>query len=241
MKTERILGLIPARAGSKGVPRKNIRLLANKSLIQRAFESAQQSCVLDRIVLSTDDPNAVMLASTLGLEAPFLRPECLAGDQAPMIDVVLHALNELANAGYFPDAVMLLQPTTPTRTSAHIIDAIDLLAGTQSVCSVMEIPKIFCPHHVMRICDNGMLDNFLPDGKRYSRRQDVPPAYVRDGTIYLTRSAVIRDQHSLYGTTCRPMVIPWGASINIDTEQDWKEAEHYFSVKDKESLSREYD
>jgi len=219
--TIKILGVIPARRGSKGVRNKNVRPLAGKSLIERTHECAVQAGVLDRVVLSTDDPAAMKIAQRIGLEAPFCRPAELAGDETPMIDVVIHALDTLEAGGYMPDAVLLLQPTSPLRKPEHIRQAVGLLDGYDSVCSVVPLPKTHCPHHVMRIRDNATLDYFLPEGARYTRRQDVPQAYVREGTVYLTRVGVLRCRRSFYGDRCRPMVLDESESLSIDNESDW--------------------
>lgn len=221
----KVLGLIPARGGSKGLPGKNIKPLGGKSLTQRAFECARASGVLDRIVLSTDDQAIAEAARGFGVEVPFLRPPEFARDESPMIEVAVHALTTLREAGYAPDAVLLLQPTSPFRQPAHIQEAVHLLEDNDSVCSVIPLPKDLCPHYVMRITTEGYLDHFLPDGSRYTRRQDVPQAYKRDGTIYLTRAAVILEQRSFYGKRCVPMVIDPKGSLNIDGPDEWAEAE----------------
>src|SRR5262245_55729709 len=116
----KLLGLIPARGGSKGVPGKNLRPLAGKSLVQRAYECAVASGVVDRVVLSTDDPRIAAAAREFGLEAPFIRPAEFARDESPMMDVILHALGALRETGYLPDALLLLQPTAPLRRPAHL-------------------------------------------------------------------------------------------------------------------------
>ncbi len=222
----KLLGVIPARAGSKGVPHKNTRLLVGKSLIERAFLSASESGVLERIVLSTNDPKAFEIAARIGLEVPFGRPENLARDDTPMLQVITHAVRAMNGIGYYPDAVMILQPTSPFRTAQHIHKAVDYLKGFDSVWSVVPIPKTLCPHHVMRIREENVLDFFLPDGAKYTRRQDVPQAYARDGTIYLTRTDVITEQGSLLGTRCSPMVLSPDEVLSIDDLSDWGEAEH---------------
>ena len=142
----KVLGLIPARGGSKGLPRKNLMPLAGKSLIERTYNVAQESGVLDRSILSTDDPEIRDHALSMGLEAPFLRPARFADDGSPMIDVIIHALDALEQNDYIPDAVMLLQPTSPLRTAQHLIRAVELLEQGDSVCSVVQIPPTHAPH-----------------------------------------------------------------------------------------------
>lgn len=221
----KILGIIPARSGSKGLPGKNTRLLGGKPLIEWAYDCAEKSAVLDRTILSTDDPAIAGMSAGFGLQAPFIRPAELATDNTPMIDVVIQALDQLAQNGYQPDAVCLLQPTSPLRRPEHIREAVGLLNDNDSVCSVTVVPKEWSPHYLMRITGEGFLDYFMADGNRYTRRQDVPNAYRRDGTVYLTRTSVIRTARNFYGSHCVPMVIDAQHSLSIDHASDFVEAE----------------
>ena len=222
----RVLGLIPARGGSKAVPGKNIRPLCGRSLVARAYDVAVASGALDRIILSTDDPAIAAHGRETGVEVPFMRPETFASDTSPMLDVVLHALNALAETdGYAPDAVLLLQPTSPLRTVEHIRQAIRLLEDHDSVCSVVALPQDLSPYYLMKITDAGYLDFFMEDGARFTRRQDLPIAYRREGTIFLTRVDVLVGQKSFYGKRCCPLMIDPACVLNIDTAADWAEAE----------------
>jgi N-acylneuraminate cytidylyltransferase len=222
----RVLGLVPARGGSKGVPRKNERTLAGQTLLERTRDAAVASGVIDRVVLSTDSESIAALGESLGLDVPFRRPAELATDEAPMLGVVEHALRALAESGYRPDAVALLQPTSPLRRPEHIAAAVQLLtADATSVVAVTRIPPHLSPHWAWRI-DSDRLIPFLPDGGgRIVRRQEVPAAYFRNGTIYLTRTEVVLDNHDLYGERCVPLVIPEEDALTIDTEADWNLAE----------------
>lgn len=229
----KILGLIPARGGSKGIPGKNIRLLHGKPLLQYAYEAATASGVLDRIILSTDDPAIAELAKRLGIEVPFMRPPDLASDQAPMIGVAVHALRALEEDGYVPDALMLLQPTAPLRRPEHIRDAVALLGDNDAVTSVVPLPKDQCPHFLMRITPEGRLTFFMPDGATYTRRQDVPQAYQRDGSVYLTRRDVLLNGRTFYGTRTVPLVIDPADSANIDGPEDWERAEALLRARER--------
>jgi len=226
----RILGLIPARGGSKGLPGKNIKKLAGKPLIQRTLECAQESGVVDRIVLSTDDEEIAAIARGFGTDVPFMRPDELAADNTPMIDVAVHAIETLKEQEYEADALLLLQATSPFRTPDHIRKAVSLLGNNDSVCSVVALPKGNCPHYLMKITDDGHLDFFMPNGAEITRRQDVPQAYKRDGTIFLTRSDVIWHDRTFYGATCVPMLLGAGECLSIDTQTDWIEAERRMGV-----------
>ena len=218
----KILGFIPARAGSKGVPGKNRRLLNGMSLVERTFRVACESCVCDRIIVSTDDLSVMALARKIGLDVPFIRPTELSNDTTPMLSVLQHGVGALELTGYRPDAVMLLQPTSPLRTAQHLREAVTLLEQADSVCSVAEVPRALSPHCVMRI-EDGYLTNFLEEGGQVTRRQDAPHAYVREGTVYLVRREVLMQQGSIYGARCVPMLVD--GALSIDTEEDWGEAE----------------
>ena len=221
-----VLALVPARGGSKGLPGKNTRLLAGRPLVAYAAEAARQSGVVDRTVLSTDSQAIADLGLAAGLDVPFMRPSELAGDEAPMLPVVEHAVALLETAGWPVEIVALLQPTSPLRRAEHVRRAVELLRESRadSVVSVVEVPRHLSPDYVMRV-DNGRLVPFLPEGAGVTRRQDVRPAYVRDGTVYVMWRRTLRDQRSLYGTDCRPMVLRAEESLSIDTPEDWADAE----------------
>jgi CMP-N,N'-diacetyllegionaminic acid synthase len=220
----KVLGLIPARGGSKELPGKNVMPLLGRSLIERAAETAKASGVIDRVLLSTDDPSIREHGLEAGVEAPFLRPEELARDDSPMIGVAVHALEWARAQGDEPDALLLLQPTSPLRSPEHIRRAVGMLGENDSVCTVLEVPKGWCPHYLMKISEEGYLDYFLPGGGKFTRRQDVPPAYKREGTIFLTKASVILEDRDFYGRRCVPMLLDASESLNIDTPADWDEA-----------------
>jgi len=221
-----VLGLVPARGGSKGVPGKNTRLLAGRPLLEYTAHAALASGVLGRAVLSTDSPEIAECGRRVGLEVPFLRPAALAADDTPMLPVIEHALDELRAGGWEPSTVVLLQPTSPLRTPAHIRAAVDLLhrTGADSVVSVVAVPRHLSPDYVMRI-EEGRLLTFLPEGARVTRRQDARPAYVRDGTVYVFRPSTLKRFGSIYGADCRPLLLDPGESLSIDTPADWAAAE----------------
>jgi len=223
---ELVLGLVPARGGSKGVPGKNVKLLAGRSLLEYTARAARESGVLDRIILSTDSADIAEAGRRVGLEVPFMRPPALAGDDTPMLPVIQHALAETARGGWSPDLVVLLQPTSPLRRPDHIRDAVKLLRETSadSVVTVVELPRHLSPDYVMRI-EHGRLKPFLPDGTRVTRRQDARPAYSRDGTVYAFRRATLEKFGGLYGEDCRPLLIDSKESLSIDSPTDWDEAE----------------
>lgn len=221
-----VLAVIPARGGSKGLPGKNLRPLMGRSLVARAIHAAQQSGVVDRVIVSTDDAAIAEEGRRMGAEVPFVRPSELAGDAAPMLPVLQHAVQCVEQAGTAVDIVVLLQPTSPLRTPQHVRDAVSRLreTGADSVVSVVELPRHYSPDYVMRIEDERLV-HFLPSGAHITRRQDARPAFVRDGTVYVCWRRTLIELNSLYGVDSRPLVLPAGESLTIDTAADWAEAE----------------
>ena len=221
-----VLGIIPARGGSKGLPGKNVRLLAGRPLLAYAAHAARESGVLDRVILSTDSDEIAEIGRQVGLEVPFMRPVALASDETPMAPVLSHAVDTLADAGWSADVIVLLQPTSPLRRPEHIRDAVRLLreTGASSVATVVELPRHLSPDYVMKI-DGGLLTPFLPEGGRLTRRQDARPAYVRDGTAYVCWRTTLEQFGNVYGETCVPLIVDAAASLSIDTAADWAEAE----------------
>ena len=221
-----VLALVPARGGSKGIPDKNIRLLAGRTLLEYVAKAAAASGVIDRLVLTTDSDRIAAEGLRVGIEVPFMRPDALAEDDSPMLPVIEHAVDQLEQGGWLPEIVVLLQPTSPLRRPDHVREAIHQLraTGADSVVSVVELPRHLSPDYVMRI-DGGRLTPFLPEGARITRRQDARPAYVRDGTVYAFWRRTLRESRTIYGEDCRPFIIPARESMTIDTPDDWAEAE----------------
>ena len=220
----RVLGLIPARGGSQGVPGKNLRPLAGRPLLAYTVADALASN-LDRVVLSTDDEDIAAVGRRLGAEVPFLRPAELATDAAPTLGVVVHALDALAAEGDDYDAVCLLQPTSPVRGPGLIDECVERLvtSGADSVVSVRPVPTDHHPDWVYRLGDDGELTLFNGEDEPRTRRQDLAPAFHRDGAVYVTRAEVVR-AGSLYGRRT-VAVLADGPSVNIDTEDDFRRAE----------------
>ena len=231
MSTPGVLALLPARSGSKGVPDKNTKLLAGRTLLEYVASAAAASGAVDRVVLSTDSDRIAAEGRRAGLDVPFIRPAELARDDTPMLPVVEHALVALEQDGWVADIVVLLQPTSPLRRPEHIRDAVQQLrdSGADSVVSVVELPRHFSPDYVMRM-HGDRLEPFLAGGKDVTRRQDARAAFARDGTVYAFWSRTVRDTHSIYGRDCRPLILSAADSITIDTQSDWAEAERRLRV-----------
>ena len=224
---KKILGLIPARGGSKGVPKKNIKLLNGYPLIWYTHQAAINSKLLHRTIVSTEDSEIKSICLNFEMNVPFDRPKSLATDQTPTIDVILHALEKMESLGEFYDAVCLLQPTCPLRGPQLIDKAITKYFNTNgdSLISVRKVPSKYNPHWVFEPNDERLLKIATGENEIISRRQDLPDAYIRDGAIYITSTKVIKEQRSLYGESISYFEHNYNNHINIDTVEDWEKAE----------------
>ncbi|NNE32705.1 MAG: acylneuraminate cytidylyltransferase family protein [Winogradskyella sp.] len=229
----RVLGIIPARGGSKTVPKKNIKELGGKPLLQYTVEAANDSKLISRLILSSDSDEIISVAEQLKLEVPFKRPIELAQDDSTTISVVLHALSFFEAQNIFFDAVCLLQVTSPFKTGEFIDAAIKkfINQGCDSLISVQRIPDKYNPHWTFKKDNFGNLKLSTNDEQIIPRRQDLPNAYHRDGLIYITKAEVILKQNSLYGKIIGFIESPLKESINIDTLNDWEKAESFLKSK----------
>lgn len=220
------VGLITARGGSKSIPQKNIKMLAGKPLIVWTIDAALQCKELSRVIVSTDDEKIADVAHQWGAEVPFIRPAELARDDSSSVSAVLHAIHWMEeNEGFFPDHVMLLQPTSPFRTAEDIQQSIELARKHQAVAVISVCEAERHPYLCKRILDNGTLADFMTTEMGYLRRQDLPPAYAVNGAIYLNqRSSLLQDQTFLPTGTIA-YVMPQERSLDVDTPWDWYMAE----------------
>ncbi len=217
MKT---LGLIPARGGSKGIPRKNIKPIAGKPLIVWTIEAALRSSLHDAVVVSTDDPEIAEVARRAGAQVPFMRPSALAQDQTPGLDPVLHALAQLPQY----DSVLLLQPTSPLRTTEDIDAGLCLVAQRQTTSMVSVCEPDSHPYWTYLLSEDQSLErliNVVP----VARRQDLPPAFAINGAMYFADANWLRRSLSFVDTETLAYVMPKERSIDLDTPLDWKFAE----------------
>lgn len=219
----KLLGIIPARAGSKGIPHKNQKLLGGKPLMQYTIEAALGSKLLSSVIFSSEDDHLMKMAENLGVTVPFKRPDHLASDTAGSLEVVQHALETLPE-NY--DAVCLLQVTTPFRTSEDIDKAIErfLKLGSDSLVSVQEVPHQYNPHWVFEERE-GVLRIATGEQQIIKRRQELPKAYIRDGAIYITKTKVLQEENSFFGERMGYIELDPELHVNIDTQKDWKKAE----------------
>ena len=228
-----VLGVVTARAGSKGIPGKNTKPLAGKPLIAYTIESAVASGAFDRLILSSDDEDAARIARDLGCEVPFMRPAPLCADDTPHLPVMQHAVAWMRDEEHYrPDWVMILMPTSPLRQPSHIAGSVALAleSGADSVVSVDQMPAHFNPMRALTIDGGGwarLLVGDRPVRQRPVRRQDLPNAWVFNGAIYLFRASLLSDPAgpSLYGDKVAAYVMPPPYGINIDEPEDWTAAE----------------
>ena len=217
MKT---LALIPARGGSKGISRKNVRPFAGKPLIAWTVEVALQCRCFDDVVVSTDDEEIAEVAREYGARTPFMRPTALAQDDTPSIAPVLHALEQLPGL----DALVLLQPTSPLRTVEDIHDCL-VLAEERAANSIVSVTQTDThPYWMYRLSSQQRLEALL-EAPEVTRRQDMPPVYALNGALYFARTEWLVNARRLVAAESLAFVMPPSRSVDIDTPLDWKFAE----------------
>ena len=229
-----IISIIPARGGSKGIPRKNIKLLNGKPLISYSIDASNSCSLIDDTYVSTEDAEISEISKGNNAEV-IERPDELAGDDSSSIDVILHVLDYLENKGELPDLFVLLQPTSPLRTSEDIEASINsfLESDCDSLVSV-------CALDHRSLLNFSLEDGFLVQNNNESlfnsRRQDIPTHYSLNGAIYITTPEFIRKNKSFYSDKTIPHVMSKEKSIDIDTSFDFKLAEFLLNECDDVKL-----
>lgn len=211
----KVLALIPARGGSKGLPGKNILTVGGRPLLAYSVDAARDSRFVDRVVVSSDDDAIIAAALACGAEAPFRRPAELATDDAASVDVALHALDLLP--GY--DVLIMLQPTSPARTAADVNAACERFAASRAPACVSVSPVEQSPFWMYRLDANGALRPVV-EPTTYTRRQDLPPVYALNGAIYIADAGWLRRTRTFVTTETVAHVMPASRSIDIDTADD---------------------
>ena len=222
-----ILAVIPARGGSKGIANKNLRKINDKSLIEHAAISVKTLSWIDAVILSSDSEEIRNHAREINLETPFKRPEILANDQAKSIDMWKHAWIEAEK--YYQrtfDISILLEPTSPLRTSQDIQNTVELLIESQSytVATVSRTPGHYTPHKTLKISNTGFIEPYLEDGIKFSIRQEIPDYYHRNGICYATTRESLIERNNLMQENCTALIID-RPIVNIDEEIDLKLAQ----------------
>ena len=222
-----ILAVIPARGGSKGIPRKNIVKINDRPLTDYTIQAALQVSRINDVVVSTEDKEISTISKELGAQVPFIRSDHLATNQMQSAPVIIDTLNQMERLKSIKyDAVLMLQPTSPLRTSKHIDEALDLFFSQEcdSVVSVVSVGGTH-PFRMKRLVGNQLV-NYIDQGFWDMRpRQALPPAYIRNGSIYLIKRDVLIKEEQLIGKKCLGMVMSDEESINIDSPLDLKLAE----------------
>lgn len=215
---KKVLGIIPARGGSKGISRKNLKLLAGKPLIAWTIEEAKKSQYLDRIILSSEDDEIIATARILGCEVPFIRPAELARDDTPGIDPVIHALNRL---GEHYDYVVLLQPTSPLRTVEDIDGCIRFCVEKGAMACISMSLTDKHPYWMHTIDERYCLHPLLPAAQYIQRRQDLPPIYIENGAVLMAQTDFLLKERSFTTDETLAYIIPPERSWDIDNESDF--------------------
>ena len=225
------IALIPARAGSKGVPQKNSKPFAGgKSLVERAIETALTCFPKEKIVLSTDDPELLVQGNVFGIRLINRDPD-LASDTSGMLEVMLDAIDRQEKT---PEYVLLLQPTSPFRTAKHIQDAFELFeAGDHAVVAVNE--PAGHPFYTLFQEEKGYISKFQKN--QVVRRQDLPPMYDVNGLLYLFRVAELRKHSWVECEKIRPLIVPKWQAIDIDNQEDWWLAETLYAGMETKGLN----
>ncbi|TAN63278.1 MAG: acylneuraminate cytidylyltransferase family protein [Magnetospirillum sp.] len=217
-----VLALITARGGSKGLPGKNIRPLGGRPLVAWSIEQARAATLVDRVVISSDDPAIIAAAVAAGAEAPFIRPAALADDSASSADVAAHALG-LLDRSY--DLLVLLQPTSPLRSAADIDACIRRVAEDAGIPSCISVtPSAKSPYWMQTMDAEGRLSPLL-EVPAATRRQDLLPVYVPNGAVYAVRVEWFLERRAFVGAGSVGHVMPPERSVDIDTLLDFKFAE----------------
>ena len=218
-KGKKLLAIIPARSGSKGLKNKNILPLQGKPLIAYAIEGAQEAGVFDKVFVSTDSEEYAEIARAWGAEVPFLRPDELATDMALACDYVLHALQAYQEVGCSFDYFAILQPTSPLRTGVHIEEAVKMLIDEEKT-SVVSVTASSHPANCYgHIPKDGSLEGFAP--AKGGNRQGEQYLYRLNGAIYLCSCEEYRRTQNFYGPNSKAYIMGNQSSIDIDTQEDF--------------------
>ena len=217
IESKRVLALIVARGGSKGLPRKNIMMAGGKPLIAWSIRAAQNSKYIDRLIISSDDNEIISVANTFGCDAPFVRPSELANDEATTYDVAMHAIETIDECF---DVLVVLQPTSPLRIAEDIDRCIQSSLSTGSSVSLVETDK--SPYWMYRLPTESLMVPLLQPEKAILRRQDAPPVFVLNGAVYAVDCNWLKRNGSFINDDTIPCVMPKDRSLDIDTRDDFE-------------------
>ena len=233
IKQLEIFAIITARGGSKGIPKKNIRLLNGKPLIAYTIEAAKQSQYIDRVIVSTDSEEIADAAVIAGAEKLFLRPSQFATDESPSWEAIIHALQWIEhNEKKVYPVFCLLQPTSPFRNSFHINEAIEKFALNERADSLVSVcESIKSPYWTQIVSDDGFLQPLIQTEERFTRRQDTPKTFDLNGALYIAKTDFYKDKKTFLGNRTTFYEMDKISSIDIDTETDFFVAESLYARK----------
>lgn len=223
------VAIIPARGGSKRIPRKNSKLFFGKPMIAWSIETALQSNCFDRVIVSTDDQEISEIARMYGAEVPFIRPPELSGDFIPTVPVINHAINWLADNDYFPESVCCLYATAPFATIADIQKGLDAIQDPSCLFSFPITNFQFAIQRALKINSSGRLEMFNPE-HALTRSQDLEEAYHDAGQFYWGRTDAWLAEIPIFGPNSLPIMLPGFRVQDIDTTEDWTRAEWIFKA-----------
>ncbi len=218
LNNETVLAIIPARGGSKGVPRKNIRIVGGKPLIAWTIDAAKSTDYIDRVILSTDDEEIAGVARTYNCDVPFMREPYLANDTATTMDVVIDTIQKCS--GY--DWVVVLQPTSPLRTSTDISNALQLCHEKSAPACVSVTLTNESPYWMYLLNPDASMQSLLPQNE-ISRRQDLPQIYSLNGAVYIARINWLLQNKKFVTQDTVAYNMPSERSIDLDTELDLRQ------------------
>jgi len=222
IKEEKLLAVIPARGGSKRLPKKNILDIAKKPMIAWTIEAAHQSKYIDRIVVSTDDMKTADISVKYGACVPFVRPDELSTDEASSIEVVKHAIDTLCESNDFYEYIILLQPTSPLRTFKHIDSAVDLLVD-KNADSIVSVCEVNHPNEwINTLPDDLSMKNFINIDTGKLRSQELSKQYRINGSIYLSKISVLTKQLTFFHDSTYAYVMDTHDSVDIDNKFDYE-------------------
>jgi CMP-N-acetylneuraminic acid synthetase len=217
------LAIIPARGGSKGLPRKNIRLLAGKPLIVWTIEQAKKSKYSDKVIVSTEDKEIAKISKKYGAEVPFLRPKELATDSSPTIDTIIHAISWFEKREEYFDIVVLLEPTSPLRKKDDLDNAIELfIESIDKADSLVSVSEVHLENpYIMKKIENGYVKPFIEIDENVYQRQQLPKVYFPYGVVYLSKTDTLKRYKTFYQERTIPYFIERWQNYEIDDLYDF--------------------
>lgn len=231
-KNKKILAIIPARGGSKGLPGKNIRPLMGKPLIAWSIEHAQKSKYIDEIFISTDSREIADVAEKYGAPCPELRPEYLASDKSPSSEFIVYTLNKYINEGKSFDYFILLEPTSPLRDVEDVDRSIEMIVDNPENDSIVGVAMsgTIHPSYMVTVNNEGRLQPYAP-GERAHRRQDLPKVYFFEGSVYVSKVSAFLEKRSFYHDKTLPYIVPEWKSHEVDDIVDFNIIETIMKMK----------